>query len=188
MPTDFESNYSYPNHFDISFQLYWQQFREAFKWRGAYLFLRVDDEVAIQRGRPTSLEQVDLFVNELYRLGLYDDDYVVLDVEQTFSQLEYLSAEKIGKRVKDVVLKTESLTGRKPIIYTGTWWWEYYHQGFDNDFFRQYPFWLSHYWPIDANNQIQNTGTIFYIKDIGWTISKKGLLIADFLCLTACLP
>jgi len=163
MPTDYYGNYSYPNHVDISFLQFWRQFREYFKWRGAYHFLRVDDEVAKVRSRPTSLEQIDLFYDVVTSKGLYPEDYIVVDIEQVFSEIDYLSARQIGDRVKAAVYKTEQLFKRKPILYTGAWWWEHYHHEFDKQFFWEYPFWISHYWPIE-NNELYFTGSVYYLK------------------------
>lgn len=164
MPTDLQGNYSFPNHIDVSFRMYWRSFKNIFDWRGAYHFLRVDDEVAAKKGRPASIEQIDLFVNVLEEEGLEPEDYVVLDVEQLSSEIDYLSHKQIGDRVKQAVIRLEQKIGKKPMIYTGAWWWEMFHDGFDNDFFLQYPFWLSHYWPIE-NNIIKGSGTKFYIRD-----------------------
>lgn len=161
MPDNMEGT-SWTGHEDPSFRLYWKQLKDLFKWRGAYHFLRMDDEIAVQKGRPTSLQQVELFHNTVTREGLEWNDYIILDIEQAASQLDYLSKATVGQRIKDAVTLTEELFGRKPMIYTGAWWWEMYHYYIDKSFISNYPFWLSHYWHIDSQNELVYNGYYFY--------------------------
>ena len=150
-------------HTDPTFKLYWKQLKDLFEWRACYHFLRVDDEIAQANGRPTSLEQIDYFYNQVVEEGLEWDDIIILDIEQVFSQLDYLNKATVASRVKKAIQKTEELFGRKPLIYTGAWWWEYYDDYMDTTFMYKYPFWLSHYWAIDANNEVKYNGYYYNI-------------------------
>jgi GH25 family lysozyme M1 (1,4-beta-N-acetylmuramidase) len=123
MPDDMEGT-TWTGHSDPSFILYWKEVKELFAWRGAYHFLRVDDEIAIQRGRLTSQEQIRYFYDLVVSQGLEWDDYIIIDAEQSASQIDYLDSSVIAKRVKDAVALAEELFGRKVMVYTGAWWWE----------------------------------------------------------------
>lgn len=170
MPVDMEQT-AWAGHTDPSFLLYWKKLKGLFSWRAAYHFLRVDDEVAIQRKRPTSLEQIHLFYDVVKKEGLEWDDYIVLDIEQNISQIDYLDRAVIAKRVQDVIALTEELFGRKPIIYTGGWYWEFFNKHLDTDFIRQYYFWLAHYWAIDKENELTYNGSYYYERP--WRLFPK---------------
>jgi GH25 family lysozyme M1 (1,4-beta-N-acetylmuramidase) len=163
MPDDMAGT-TWTGHSDPTFLLYWKEIKDIFDWRGAYHFLRVDDEVATKNGRLTSQEQIYYFYDLVTGEGLEWNDYIVLDIEQSFSQTDYLARSVVAERVENAIALTEELFGRKPIIYTGAWWWEYYHQYFNKEFIYKYPFWLSHYWNIDSNNDMVYNGYYYYIK------------------------
>ena len=179
MPNDWDAT-SWDWHTDPSFVAYWKYIDKLFDWRMAYHYLRVDDEHAIYAKRPTSLEQVDYFYETVSGQGLNWNDYICLDIEQLDAELSYLNGKRIiADRIQAVIEKTERVFKRKPIIYTGAWWWEKYHAYFDNAFMNQYKFWLSHYWDINDNNEIINynldfTGVenaVFY-KDFRYAYCK----------------
>jgi GH25 family lysozyme M1 (1,4-beta-N-acetylmuramidase) len=165
MPDDMNKA-SYTQHIDPSFRLYWKSLEDMFSWRGAYHFLRVDDELAIENERPTSLEQVDVFYEAMVEEGLNYDDYVILDIEEPPSNISYLSPSTIADRVTAVIQKTTELFKRKPILYTGAWWWDYYKDYFDHSFVQDQLFWMSHYWAIDhSTNEFLNQSPKYYIRE-----------------------
>lgn len=164
MPDSLDENPTWTGHTDPTFYLYWKQLKNLFRWRGAYHFLRVDDEIAKNRGRLTSYEQIPYFYEVITSEGLEWDDIIILDIEQAAGQIDYLSGSVIATRIQDAIASTETLFERKPIIYTGAWWWEIYHKYFDSNFMYEYPFWLSHYWGIDSNNDINYNGYNYYLK------------------------
>ena len=148
-------------HKDYRFDYNWLG-TKSFNWRGAYHFLRVDDENARRYGRPTSQEQIHYFYDVVTKEGLEWNDYVCLDIEQPFNQTNYLSKRILVERIVNAIKLTESLFKRKPIIYTGAWWWENYDSQFSNhlNYLDTLKYWMSHYWTVNNNNEIIST-TVF---------------------------
>lgn len=114
---------------DEYFDRNWRQAREQGILRGAYQFFRPNlDPVA----------QADLL---LATMGPLEDDDLppVIDVEVDGGQ----SPAAIASGVRQWIDRVEGQLGVKPIIYTGSYFWDSALAGTDE--FRDYPLWVAHW-------------------------------------------
>jgi GH25 family lysozyme M1 (1,4-beta-N-acetylmuramidase) len=123
-----------------SFDGNWSRMKSAGVLRGAYQFFEPDqDEVA----------QANMVIAKVGRLGPGDLP-AMIDVEVTRG----VGAATLGARVRTWLELVEAGTGRKPIIYTGSYFWED-NVGTD---LSGYPIWIAAYGPACPS-----------IPDDGWT-------------------
>jgi len=113
---------------DPQFDGNWARMKSAGVLRGAYQFFEpAQDPVA----------QANLMVQKVGRLG-EGDMPAMIDVEVTGGQ----SPATIAARVRTWLQIVESGTGRRPIIYTGSFFWE---DNVRDTTFGQYPIWIAAY-------------------------------------------
>jgi len=113
---------------DTWFDTNWSGMKSVGLVRGAYqFFLPQQDAVA----------QANLMINSIGQLGPGDLP-PVLDVEDTGGQ----SKATIVNKIHQWVAKVEAATGRKPIIYTGKYFWQDNVASAD---FSAYPLWIPNY-------------------------------------------
>lgn len=110
-----------------SFHRNWSGIRSAGLVRGAYHFYRP---------RTDALAQANLFLN---MVKLEPGDLPpVLDIERD----DGVEPERVRAGIQSWLVRVESATGRRPILYTYPGFWE----GLGNwQEFRDYPLWIAHY-------------------------------------------
>ncbi len=113
---------------DSKFTQNWSGSRAAGVIRGAYQFFRPNLDAAAQ---------ANLFVQKVGKLAA-DDLPPVIDVEATGSQ----SAATIAAKVRIWIDIVEAATGKKPIIYTGYYFWR---DSVGDATFPGYPLWVAAY-------------------------------------------
>lgn len=113
---------------DSKFSQNWSGARAAGVVRGAYQFFRPNLDAAAQ---------ANLFVQKVGTLAA-DDLPPVIDVEATGSQ----SAAVIAAKVRIWIEIVETATGKKPIIYTGYYFWR---DSVGDAKFPGYPLWVAAY-------------------------------------------
>jgi lysozyme len=118
------------NYPDSWFDANWQKMKAAGILRGCYQFFRpAQDAVA----------QANMVVQKVGRLGTGDLPCVI-DVEATDGQ----TPATVASRVQTWLDVVERGTGKKPIIYTGPYFWE---SNVRSTAFGGYPLWIAHYGP-----------------------------------------
>jgi lysozyme len=115
---------------DPDFEINWAGIKNAGLIRGAYQFFRPGKDAAAQ---------ADLVIEKVGLLGPGDLP-VTLDVEATDGQ----SAATITAKIHTWIDKVEAGTGKKPIIYTGKYFWNDNVVSAD---FADYPLWIAAYGP-----------------------------------------
>ena len=119
---------SYGTSLDSWFDDNWNGMKSVGLVRGAYqFFLPLQDPIA----------QADLMINAMGPLGPGDLPPVV-DVEDTDGQ----SPSTIAAKLKQWCQHIEAATGKKPIIYTGKYFWQDNVASYD---FGGYPLWIPNY-------------------------------------------
>ena len=119
---------SYGTSLDSWFDDNWNGMKSVGLVRGAYqFFLPQQDPIA----------QADVMINAMGQLGSGDLPPVV-DVEDTGGQ----SKATIAAKLKQWCQHIEGATGKKPIIYTGKYFWQDNVASFD---FGEYPLWIPNY-------------------------------------------
>jgi uncharacterized protein (TIGR03382 family) len=119
------------NYIDQRFNENWAGAKNAGILRGAYQFFRPGQD---------PIAQADLFLDRMGNLNA-DDLNPVIDVEDTDGQPPSVVADKVGKWIDRV----EAATGRKPIIYTGKYFWQ---DSVRSDDFSDYPLWIAQWGPL----------------------------------------
>lgn len=143
---------------DSKFAQNWSGSRAAGVIRGAYQFFRPNLDAKAQ---------ADLFLEKIGTLAP-DDLPPVIDVEATGSQ----SASVIAAKVRTWIDIVEAATGKKPIIYTGYYFWR---DSVGDAKFPGYPLWIAAYvnhcpdiptgwatwdfWQTSSTGQIPGIGT-----------------------------
>jgi lysozyme len=119
---------SYGTSVDTWFDANWNGMKSVGLIRGAYqFFLPQQDPIA----------QADVMIKAMGQLGAGDLPPVA-DVEDTGGQ----SAATIATKLKQWAQHIEAATGKKPIIYTGKYFWQDNVASFD---FGGYPLWIPNY-------------------------------------------
>jgi len=113
---------------DPRFQENWRNARTAGVKRGAYQFFRSNKDPIVQ---------ADLLLEHMGALE-EGDLPPVIDVESTDGQ----SAATIARKVQQWADRIEEVTGVKPIIYTGPYFWQ---DQVRSTAFASYPLWIAHY-------------------------------------------
>jgi len=115
---------------DTQFDRNWREIRANGLIRGAYIYFDPRYEVAAQ---------ADIVVRAVGRLG-QGDLPVTLDIEQPPPGLP--SPTRYAAMVRDLADRIEAGTGRRPMIYTGRYYWPSYVQ---STAFRDHPLWHAQY-------------------------------------------
>jgi lysozyme len=113
---------------DTQFFNNWNGAKNAGVIRGAYQFFRPSQD---------PIAQADLLLSRMGTLQPGDLPPVI-DVEVTSSQTPAVIAQKVGQWIARV----ESVTGRKPIVYTGKFFW---NDNVQSSAFASYPLWIAQY-------------------------------------------
>jgi lysozyme len=116
------------NYIDSYFDANWANMKAAGVLRGAYQFFRPGQNATTQ---------ANMMVAKVGKLGPGDLPCVI-DVEATDGQ----SAATIASKVKTWLEIVEQGTGKKPIIYTGPYFWQ---DKVGTTAFSGYPLWIAHY-------------------------------------------
>jgi len=103
--------------------------------RGAYQFFRSDED---------PIEQAEIVLDHLATYGAGELPPVI-DVETTDDQ----SPATIAARVGTWIAHVEGVLGVKPIIYTGSYFW---NGNVQTDDFADYPLWIAHWTPAACPN------------------------------------
>ncbi len=115
---------------DSEFGPNWSKMKAAGVMRGAYQFFRPNQDAAAQ---------ANLMVKAVGKLGAGDLP-AMIDVEATGGEPPWVIAQKIHQWLQIV----ESGTGKRPFIYTGSYFWQDYVK---DTSFGQYPVWIAAYGP-----------------------------------------
>jgi len=113
---------------DSWFEANWQKMKDAGILRGAYQYFRPGQSVTAQ---------ADMVVKKVGKLGPGDLPCVI-DVEASDGQ----SAATIASKVQSWLDIVEQGTGKRPIIYTGPYFWQ---DKVGSTAFGKYPLWIAHY-------------------------------------------
>jgi lysozyme len=117
-------------HFkDSTFDQNWSRMKTAGVLRGAYQYFEPEDD---------ETEQANMVVAKVGHLGAGDLP-AMIDVEKTGG----LGGSEVGDRVLRWLQIVEAGTGVKPIIYTGSYFWE----GSVGTDLKTYPIWIAAYGP-----------------------------------------
>ncbi len=101
--------------------------------RGAYLWFTDDDPV----------QQADFAVKTLSDAGDIGDISLTVDFEEP--KTAYRGTALLD-RLRTCLARIETVTGRAPILYTGSWYWQGYAHDLDApDIVDKYPLWLAQY-------------------------------------------
>ncbi len=143
---------------DPTFARNWRDMKTAGLIRGAYQFFRPNEDVTTQ---------ANVAIAAVGTLG--DGDLpVTLDVEVTGSE----SASVIASRIKSWVDQVEAGTGKRPIIYTGKYFWQ---DSVASTAFAGYPLWIAAYGPTCPNIPVPWTNWKFFqYSDNGATPGVSG--------------
>jgi len=117
---------------DPEFQDNWGDMKAAGIIRGAYQFFDPSSN---------AIDQAQILIDRVGMLGPGDLP-AVLDIEQT----EGASAATIATRVQNWMAAVEQGTGKKPIIYTGKYFW---NSNVHSDAFNDHPLWVAN-WFVDC--------------------------------------
>lgn len=123
---------------DSTFDVNWQRMKAEKILRGAYHYFLFSADPLQQAqlfARTITLEAGDLPPILDVEVNWNNDDHAEKDF------LLALSVADRARRVKECLDEIERLTGKKPMIYTGPWFWD----GYLNDPPGQPPAWSSHY-------------------------------------------
>jgi lysozyme len=122
-------------YMDTKFDANWPAMKKVGLIRGAYQFFRPGQD-------PNTL--ADIVIGKVGKLG--DGDLpVTCDVEATDGQ----SAATIISKLKTWLAKVEAGTGKKPIIYTGKYFWQ--DNVANSKEFTSHPLWVAAYGPTCPN-------------------------------------
>lgn len=146
---------SYGTSPDEYFDANWSEMKSVGLVRGAYQYFLPDED---------AIAQADFMIAAMGDLGPGDLPPVI-DVESAFGQ----SAATIESKVGQWLAHVEAATGRKPMIYTGKYFWQDYVGG--SDAFVDYPLWIPNYsfdcpnlpngsWPDWAMFQYTDSGSV----------------------------
>lgn len=138
-------------YLDTKFDANWPAMKKVGLIRGAYQFFRPGQN-------PDTL--ADIVISKVGKLG--DGDLpVTIDVEATDGQ----SAATIISKMKTWIAKVEAGTGKKPIIYTGKYFWQ--DNVANSKEFTSYPLWIAAYGPTCPNlpDGAWSTWTFFQYTD-----------------------
>ena len=113
---------------DPEFDTNWDAIKSVGLVRGAYQYFNAG-------GDP--VEQANVFIDKVGQLGPGDLPGVI-DVESD----DGLDPSAIAESVATWVELVEAGTGRKPIVYTGPYFWNTFVQ---TDQFQEHPLWIAHY-------------------------------------------
>ncbi len=116
---------------DEQFEANWQGTKAAGILRGPYQYFRPGQD---------AIEQAQLFVDKIEQAGGFEvgDLPPVIDVETT----DGMPTPQAVQAVEEWIAHVEANTGRRTIIYTGSYFWD------DNSFgssLSSYPLWTAHY-------------------------------------------
>ncbi|MFO0565437.1 MAG: GH25 family lysozyme [Polyangiaceae bacterium] len=125
---------------DSWFDANWQKMKDGGIVRGAYQYFRPGQ---------SATAQADMVVKKVGKLGAGDLPCVI-DVEATDGQ----SPATIASKVQTWLDVVEQGTGKRPIIYTGPYFWQ---DKVGSTAFGKYPLWIAHY------------GTTCPLVPPGWT-------------------
>lgn len=115
-------------YIDEYFDRNWSELKRLGMIRGAYQYFRPAQNVAAQ---------ANMVVNKLGRLGPGDLP-AVIDVESNGGR----SKAQVAAAVKQWLQIVEAGTGKKPIIYTGPYFWQ---DNVGDSSMGSYPLWIAHY-------------------------------------------
>lgn len=113
---------------DSEFSRNWAEAKRVGIRRGAYQFFRPSED---------AIAQAELLAEQVGVL-LPEDLPPAVDVEADDGK----TAEEIVTALGTWITKTEELTGRIPVIYTGTWFWDSFVCSSE---FVDHPLWVAHY-------------------------------------------
>jgi len=165
---------------DPKFEENWHEMKRVGLIRGAYQFFRPNQD---------AFDQAELFINLVEQAGGMEDEDMppTLDVEITGG----MSKEEILNRISIWIDHVIANTGRYPIIYTSSSFWDSTKLGNE---FADFPLWVAHYtgaqcpWAPDAWNhwefwQYTGSGTLPGIyRPVDINIYNGGLLdLRDFI-------
>jgi len=119
---------SYGTSKDTWFDTNWQGMKDVGLVRGAYQFFLPDQD---------PIAQADLMLSAMGPLG-EGDLPPVLDVEDTGG----LGPAALSDRIATWIAHVEPVIGRKPIIYTGKYFWQ---DNVQSTAFGEYPLWIPNY-------------------------------------------
>ncbi|UKJ09098.1 glycoside hydrolase family 25 protein [Solitalea lacus] len=133
---------------DSYFQRNWRQCKNAGLMRGAYHYFKP---------RKSGKWQALLFLQTVnFESG---DLPPVLDIEETGR----LSPEDLRANLKEWLDIVEKKVGEKPIIYTGSKFYEDYLKGY----FDEYPYWIAHYYQSSLKLEDDTRWSFWQHSDIG---------------------
>jgi lysozyme len=115
-------------YIDSTFDTNWSKMKSAGILRGAYQFFRPGQNATTQ---------ANMMVDKVGKLGAGDLP-AMIDVEATDGQ----SAATIASKVKTWLDIVEKGTGKRPVIYTGPYFWQ---DNVKSTAFGDYPLWIAHY-------------------------------------------
>ena len=118
---------------DPTFQIHWDGMKAAGVLRGAFCYFLPNRNPEAQAALLFSLTNGQ---GEL-------PDVIDVETDQDMTRLQ------LRERVKRCLDEYETLSGRKPIIYTRASWWDYWigEAGWEH----QYPLWVAHYFANAPN-------------------------------------
>ena len=138
---------------DPQFPTYWSEAKRVGLIRGTYHFFRPGKD---------PVQQADIVIAKVGKLAA-EDLPVTADVEAT----DGVPAATIVSKLHTFIDRIEAGTGKKPMIYTGTWFWDPQVKSSD---WSKTPLWLSHYtngcpnlpipWADWAIHQYTDRGTV----------------------------
>ncbi len=117
-------------YIDPDFNGNWSNMKSAGVLRGAYQFFRPNEDATAQ---------ANLMIQKVGKLGIGDLP-AMIDVEATGGQPGWVIAQKVRQWLQIV----EAGTGRRPIIYTGSYFWQ---DNVGDTSFGKYPIWIAAYGP-----------------------------------------
>jgi lysozyme len=133
------------NYPDSKFAANWAGAKQAGVLRGAYQFFHPGQD---------PIAQADLLLSKMGPLGPTDLPPVI-DVEAT----DGLSPATITTKIGQWIDRVETATGRKPIIYSGKYFWQ---DNVKSTAFAAYPLWIPQYGPTCPDLQSQWSDWAFF--------------------------
>ncbi len=118
-------------YLDTQFSTNWPAMKQAGLVRGVYQFFRPNDD---------AVAQANLLLQHAVGLGAGDLP-PVLDVEVT----DGASPARISAGIQAWVNRIQQVSGKKPIIYTGSYFW---NDNVKSAAFSSFPLWLASYGPV----------------------------------------
>ena len=137
---------------DEWFDANWAGMKAVGLYRGAYQFFRPGQD---------AVAQANLMLARMGPLGPGDLPPMI-DVEETDGQPPAVVADKVAQWIQVV----EAATGKKPLVYTGTWFWDPY---VGSDAFASYPLWEAWYCTGCCPNLPKAWSSMLF-----WQYSSKG--------------